>query len=71
MTEHLKFICILLLNALIQKIAVGLIREIFQNPFRISQILSKSVQKHSYSELPKYSKISISRVLDHINFICK
>ena len=71
MAEQLNFICILLLNALIQKIVVGLIREIFRNPFRISQILSKLVQKHSYSDLPKYSKISISGILDHINFICK
>ena len=61
MAEHLNFICILLLNALIQKIAVGLIREIFQNSFRISQILSKSVQKHSYSDLSKYSYILFLR----------
>ena len=70
MAEQLNFICILLLNALIQKIAVGPIREIFQNPFRISQILSKLVQKHSYSDLPKYSKISIFQTSDHVNLAC-
>ena len=32
--------------------------------------MSKSVQKRSYSDLSKYSKISMIGTFDHINFNC-